>query len=134
MVEGRRQEAAWSQRRGSGPDQSSSRERKLVWGLTDDLMVMEPDDKVQGKARTCVGGRPGPGPSVWHLGMKWCQAEDGSPGRGQAGDGKEHMNLEASRSSRPEGISMERPLLLAIWSELRTNANISLQQRGGRDW
>lgn len=70
------------------PDQSSSRERKLVLGLTDDLMVMEPDGHVQVKMRTCVGGCRGPEPSVWHLGVKWWQAEDGSPGRSQAGGGE----------------------------------------------
>lgn len=132
MVEWGRQEATWSQTRGSGPDQSSSRERKLDLGLTDDLMVMEPDDQVQVKARTCLGGCPGPEPSAWYLGMRWWQAEDGSPGRSQAGDGERACEFGSIKVRVPEDISVERTLLLAIWSELRIDANIILQQRGGR--
>lgn len=37
---------------------------------TDDMMVMEPDDQLQVKVRTCLGGHPGPE----HLGMTWWQA------------------------------------------------------------
>lgn len=61
--------------RGSGPDQSSSsRERKLDLRFTDDLMVIEPDEQLQMKARTCPGRHRGPEPSAQHLGMKWWQA------------------------------------------------------------
>lgn len=70
------------------PRPEQSRERKLDLGLTDDLMVMELDNQVHMKVRTCLGGCPGPEPSAWHLGMKWWQAEDGSPGRSQARDGE----------------------------------------------
>lgn len=62
--------------------------------------------------------------------MAWWQAWDGSPERSQAGVGKEHMDLRSIKIKVPEGISVESPLLLVIWSELRTDAHISQRQRG----
>ena len=48
------------------------------------------------------------------------------------GAGKEHMDFGRIKVKVPEGICMESPLLLVIWSELRTDTNISQQQRRDR--
>lgn len=44
---------------------SSGRVRKLDLRVTDDLMVMESEDQLQVKAKTCPGGHSGPEPSIW---------------------------------------------------------------------
>lgn len=89
--------------RQSGPDlNSSSRVRKLDLSLTDDLMVMEPEDQLQVKAKTCPGGHSGPEPSIW-------VRSNGRPGtrtlkEPRMGAGEEHEGFRSIEVRVPEDI------------------------------
>lgn len=61
------------------------------------MMVMEPDDQLQVKVRTCLGGHPGPE----HLGMTWWQAEDRNTGRSKAGAREEHIDFGSIKVRAP---------------------------------
>lgn len=89
--------------RQSGPDlNGSSRVRKLDLRLTDDLMVMEPEDRLQVKVKTCPRGHSGPEPSIW-------VRSGGRPGmrtlkEARLGAGEEHLDFRSIKVRVPEDI------------------------------